>query len=134
MKNYWDSSALVAVCQDEEVADRFWAAEGVTRSHSFAEVFSTLTGGRLGFRVDAEKSAGLIRDLAANLSICDLKASELLVVLGEARAKGVRGGRVHDYLHAASAMKAECSRLVTYNLSDFVELYDELEVLEPEDL
>jgi len=134
MSLYWDSSALVAACQDSNVRGIFQRARRVTRSHTFAEIFSTLTGGRLGFRVDADEVAGIIEELSENLIIQDLKSSQVKCALAEARSKGVRGGRVHDFLHATAAVQAKCDHVVTYNLSDFEGLYDGLEVIEPEDL
>ncbi len=133
MRDYWDSSALVAACQDEEVAECFWRAKRVTRTHAFAEIFSTLTGGRLGFRVDADEAADLIENLSRNLEIKDLSPEKTLAALAEARQRGVRGGRTHDLLHAVTAVAASCDRVVTYNLSDFVDLCEELEVLVPEE-
>ena len=50
MKRYWDSSALVDALHDEDVRRVTQHPEQFTRPHTLTEVFSTLTGGRLGFR------------------------------------------------------------------------------------
>lgn len=131
MKSYWDSSALVAACQDEGVRDRLDAEGGFTRLHGFAEVFSTLTGGRLGFRVNATDAVQLISELREGLHEVELSSEDLLAALGDAESKGVRGGRVHDFLHAVAAVKAGCERIWTLNGSDFGGLYKKLKVEEP---
>ena len=131
MRGYWDSSALVIACQDGSVRDRMENEGGVTRVHAFSEVFSTLTGGRLGFRVDPEDAATLIGEIQASLEVVELDVEELQAALGRAKSKGVRGGRVHDYLHAVAAVKSKCDRVWTLNISDFEGLFDGLEILEP---
>jgi predicted nucleic acid-binding protein len=131
VKNYWDSSALVAAVLDRAIRDRLDEEGGVTRTHTFAELFSTLTGSRLGFRVDSDDAAGLIRELSRTLIIIDLNIEEMARALDEAKAKGVRGGRVHDYLHAAAAVKTGCEVLLTLNDSDFDGLFEELAVEAP---
>ena len=50
MKVYWDSSALVAATMEVEVRQRLLEPDQFSRKHALAEVFSTLTGSRLGFR------------------------------------------------------------------------------------
>lgn len=132
MKSYWDSSALIGALQVDATRELLEKSEAVTRSHAFAEVFSTLTGGRLGFRVDGVEAADLLDELAAHLVICDLDGGEVLASLREAKSRGVRGGRVHDYLHAMAAVKAQCDCVYTYNLSDFRGLVESLEIIEPD--
>jgi predicted nucleic acid-binding protein len=126
MRTYWDSSALVAATMDWGIREKLREAEQFTRTHSFAEVFSTLTGGRLGFRIDAADAAEVIGDLASDLEVTDLTVDETFAALREARNKGVRGGRTHDYLHAAAAVTAGCERIRTLNTSDFEDLFEEL--------
>jgi predicted nucleic acid-binding protein len=49
----------------------------------------------------------------------DLDAAQVLEALKSARAKGVRGGRVHDYLHAVAAEKHQATKIVTVDRNDF---------------
>jgi len=123
MRTYWDSSALVAATMDPGIREKLREGDQFTRTHSFAEVFSTLTGGRLGFRVDADDAAEVIEDLATDLVVTDLTPTETFAALHEARDKGVRGGRTHDYLHAVAAVNAGCERIRTLNTSDFEDLF-----------
>jgi predicted nucleic acid-binding protein len=122
MKRYWDASGLVEALHDESVRLKVTKDSAVTRSHSFSEVFSTLTGGRLGFRYAPDDAAGIISSLAEDLEVVDLSLEESLAALSRAGRVGVRGGRVHDFLHAEAARKAGVERLVTLNTSDFVGL------------
>jgi predicted nucleic acid-binding protein len=51
-----------------------------------------------------------------------LSVEESLAALVQAGKVGVRGGRVHDFLHAMAARKACVEKLVTLNKSDFAGL------------
>ncbi|HEV7924555.1 MAG TPA: hypothetical protein VGR14_04325 [Verrucomicrobiae bacterium] len=87
-----------------------------------AEVFSTLTGGQLAFRLDADAAAQAIASLAMDLEFHDPTAPDILTALKAARKKGVRGGRVHDYLHALAAEKSAAQKLLTLDKNDFKDL------------
>jgi hypothetical protein len=129
MKTYWDSSALVEAANDERVRQRLIASGGVTRTHSLAEVFSTLTGGKMGNRVAAEEAARTVAQLAGELDFCDLTAPEILRALAQAESKGVRGGRVHDYLHAVAAHKGNSGLLLTADKHGFDGLFPSVELV-----
>lgn len=100
-------------------------------SDALVEAFSTLTGGRLGFQYLAEDAAALIRELSARMNFVELNSAETLAALDAAQKKGVRGGRVHDWLHARAAHKAKVTELVTDNFSDFVGLEDGFTIAAP---
>lgn len=119
-KTYWDSSALVEATTDLDLRLRVKAERPQTRHHSLAEIFSALTGGgNLGIRVDANEAAASLGDLARDLEFVELSADEVLKALQTARAKGVRGGRVHDYLHAIAAEKVNATEIITADENDF---------------
>jgi predicted nucleic acid-binding protein len=122
MSAYWDSSALIEACNSPSLRARLHGERGLTRSHALAEVFSTFTGGNLAFRLDADGAARTIASLAADLDFHDLTAAEVLQALKEARKRGVRGGRVHDYLHAVAAEKSGAIKLLTLDQNDFNDL------------
>ena len=89
-------------------------------SHGCVEVFSILTGGRLGVRVrasEAEKLLGLLFDEL--ISPTALSQREMMKAFSCAESRGVRGGAVYDYLHLVAARKAKAEELVTLNLRDF---------------
>lgn len=71
MKRYWDTSALVDALHDFRIEALALEPEQWTRPHSLAEAFSTLTGGRLGFRYLPSDAAALLRELTAGFSFMD---------------------------------------------------------------
>ena len=58
-------------------------------------------------------------------------SSALIEALAQAKEKGVRGGRVYDYIHASVAVNASCRRVYTLNQRDFEGLFDSLEIIGP---
>lgn len=131
-KDYWDSSAVIAATSDLAIRCLLEAPPAkLTRPHTLAEVFSTITGGRLGFRVDPEDAHIIINEIAQYLEFISLTSQEIMLALANARKKGVRGGRVHDYLHAVAAVKGGCTGLLTLNINDFKGLFEQLELSEP---
>jgi predicted nucleic acid-binding protein len=122
MSAYWDSSALIEACNSASLRARLHQERGLTRTHSLAEVFSTLTGGNLAFRLDADGASRTLASLISDLDFQGLTAEEVLQALKEARKRGVRGGRVHDYLHAVAAEKSGAAKLLTLDKNDFNDL------------
>jgi predicted nucleic acid-binding protein len=128
MKAYWDSSALVQASSDLALRRRLNTERGLTRTHALAESFSALTGGNLSIRLDADAAARTVESLAHDLDFVDLTPQETLKALKEARRRGVRGGRVHDFLHAIAAQKSGATHLLTVDENDFESLTDTLKV------
>ena len=85
----------------------------------------------MGFRVESDDAAALVRELGGALEVIELTYEDLARALDEARGKGVRGGRVHDYLHAVAAVKAGCGTVLTLNNSDFEGLFEDLVIAVP---
>jgi hypothetical protein len=129
MKTYWDSSALVEAAADEKVRRRLIAGGGITRTHSLSEVFSTLTKGQAGDHLAANMAAQVVAQLAGELDFCDLTVPETLRALSQAEAKGVRGGRVHDYLHAVAAHKGKAGLLLAADKHGFDGLFPTVELI-----
>jgi hypothetical protein len=128
---YWDTSALILALEDAKVRQSLAGADSVTRPHTLAELFSTLTGGRLNYQCTPDQAWELIENLIADLSLVDLTAREMRQALSEAGHHGVRGGRVHDYLHARTAGKCKAVCLMTLNLSDFEGLCPGIQLTAP---
>ena len=98
----------------------------IVNAHAFLETFSTLTGGKLGVRVDADLAAQLLTEtVLPRVRVVETGITELLAALQLARKQGVRGGGVYDYMHLIAARKAKVDTLYTINLSDFRQLYRE---------
>ncbi len=121
-KTYWDSSAVVKAVEEPSARRRLKESHAVTRLHTLAECFSTLTGSRLAYWYAPKDAAKLLAEIVADFEFVDLTLAEILEGLKKAQAKAVRGGRVHDWLHAVAARKAGCTILVTLNTSDFTGL------------
>lgn len=119
MKAYWDSSALVQSLAEPGLQLRLKKERGFARPHALAETFSALTGNPQT-RIDANDAFQFIASLARSLDFIELSAHETLHVLKTARQKGVRGGRVHDYLHAVAAEKSGAGKILTLDKNDFV--------------
>ena len=122
MKAYWDSSALVQATSDTNLRTRLRNERGVTRTHALSETFSVLTGGNLALRLEADAATRVIDNLAADLDFADLTSAEVLAAFKRARRLGVRGGRVHDFLHAVAADKSGLAELLTLDRNDFAGL------------
>ncbi|HZV33447.1 MAG TPA: PIN domain-containing protein [Verrucomicrobiae bacterium] len=122
MKAYWDASALVETHLDQELHDRLKNEGAITRTHSLTEIFSTLTGGRFLLRVSPDQAASSIEKLVEYLEFVDLTGKEIVEALKKARQMGVRGGRVHDYIHAIAAEKSGAKKLLTLDKNDFTGL------------
>ena len=124
-----DSSVLVASLtpddKDYTACDALLSQTGNwISSHALNETFATLTGGRLGLRVDAEVAAMMIREsIVPSVSFVDLSVDEIVEAQRSARQKGVRGGSVYDYMHLLAARKAGAESLYTLNLGDFRHLH-----------
>jgi predicted nucleic acid-binding protein len=121
MKSYWDASALVQALADSSLQSRLKREGGFTRPHALAETFSTLTGNPFT-RIDADTVAEFLADLASDLEFVEITGEEVLKALKTARQKGVRGGRVHDYLHAVAAEKSGAKKILTLDKNDFAGL------------
>jgi predicted nucleic acid-binding protein len=119
MKAYWDSSAIIEAWNNPQLRARLHKERGVTRPHTLCEVFSAFTGGNLSIRMDADDAAATISNLAKDLDFVDLTAQEVLTSLQKAKKLGVRGGRVHDYMHAVAADTSGAQNLITLDINDF---------------
>jgi hypothetical protein len=103
---------------DPTLRARLKSERGFTRTHTLGEAFSALTGNPQ-VRFDADWSAQTIEQLIRDLDFVDLSAPEVVAALKQAKRKGVRGGHVHDLLHAAAADKSGAQDLLTIDVNDF---------------
>ncbi len=135
MSAYWDSSALLNAIVSQEVAGRIEPGD-ISRSHAFCELFSILTGrglpaksGRVVF--SNSEAARMIEQLARKLTLRDLTGPETLSALREAKSLGVQGARVHDLMHARSAVLAGVDKVLTRNIADFSGLTAQIPIEAP---
>lgn len=102
--------------------------------HALVETFSTLTGGRLGFRMSADAIARLIREsILPWVRTTELDDAELIEAMSVSQNRGVRGGAIYDFLHLCAARKVSATRLYTKNVNDFKSLHrpGDPEILHP---
>lgn len=88
--------------------------------HAIAEVFSILTGGARTPRIDADIATQLLREsVLPFVKSIALTERDIMSALADAKARGVRGGAVYDYLHLVAAKKAGVDAVATLNLRHF---------------
>ncbi|HEX3800981.1 MAG TPA: hypothetical protein VH413_19975 [Verrucomicrobiae bacterium] len=121
MKAYWDSSALITAVRDDATRDRLQFERGFSRRHALAEMFSALTG-KAHLKLDASKAALLVKEIAADLDFIDLSTADILRAMADAQRLGVRGGGIHDLLHARAALKSGAAEFLTMDKNDFLHL------------
>jgi predicted nucleic acid-binding protein len=134
MKRYWDTSALVNALHDLKLEAKVLEPDQWTRPHTLSEAFSTLTGGRLGFKYTPDDAAALLKNLTNGMHFVELDKKDTLAALASAQKQGIRGGRVHDWMHARAATKAGAAILVTDNGSDFAGMEDGYKLASSADL
>ena len=123
-----DSSVLIAALAPDEARHAesltlLRPGSNVVYAHAILETFSTLTGGRLGIKVDADLAAQLLKEtILPRVHVVELGIAELMTALKQARRHGVRGGAVYDFMHLVAARKAGADILYTINFSDFQHL------------
>lgn len=131
MTLYLDSSVLVSSLlpddPDYAACDALMGQPGNwTSPHALNETFATLTGGRLGTRIDANVAARMIREsIRPCVQFVELTVDEILDAQAVARQQGVRGGGVYDYMHLTAARKIKADKVITINLTDFQHLHRE---------
>ncbi len=120
-----DSSVLIAALAPDEPKHAeslalLMQGGNAVYAHAILETFSTLTGGRLGVKVDADLATKLLNEtILPRVAVVELGAAELVAALQQARLRGVRGGAVYDFMHLVAARKAGAEILYTINFSDF---------------
>ncbi|HEV2391069.1 MAG TPA: PIN domain-containing protein [Verrucomicrobiae bacterium] len=131
MRRYWDSSALLDAFFESRIESLVREPDQWTRPHTLAEMFSALTGGRLGGQFHPADASAIVRELTETMNFVELDAKEVQAALDSADKHGVRGGNVHDWMHATAAKKAGAIVLLTDNSTDFQNLADGFAVEAP---
>src|SRR6185369_6810332 len=93
-----DSSILVAALVESEpdhgACSRLLDRGGLSAyAHGLTEVFSSLTGGRSGYRLPAGEVAELVEGgILPYVEPVTLSTSEMLAAMRDSQSRGVRGG------------------------------------------
>jgi hypothetical protein len=129
LKTYWDTSAVINAAVSTRVMDRLDSGEHVTRLHTLAEFFSTMTGRGVLVRddqgnvarvvFDPNDCASWLRKFAGKVQFDDLDKAELLNALDKAQSRSVQGTNVYDYWHVLVSAKAKADEILTRNTSHF---------------
>ena len=133
MKEFFDSSSLLAaMIEDEPGHETALAAlastrDGYASTHSLAECFATLTGGRMTSRLTPAIAAELVEvNVAKRLTLVSLTQAEIAAALRTAASVGARGGAIYDVLLLAVARKCRADRIHTLNHRHFAAFAPEL--------
>lgn len=137
MKVYLDTNVVVARMVSGHVhqlnADsllrqievRRWTP--VIAAHGLAEMYSVLTRTPFKPRVTPAEAWHLIeQNVLPRFEIESLSRSDYGRVIQECAAQGWSGGRVFDVLHVATARKARCERIYTFDVAHFRQLAPDL--------
>lgn len=73
----------------------------------------------------------MIKDLASDLTFVELTADETTNAIEKASDQGVRGGRIHDLMHALAAKKWRADVLLTLDAKGFFTLKVPVKISEP---
>ena len=113
-------------------ANRLPEIAGVTRTHTLAELFSTLSGRGIDTikadgtilhkRLSMRLATRVVLEIFPRLTFVDLSPQEALAVIQRAKDSSAQGGRIHDLMHAAAADKANADELWTADTNDFAGL------------
>jgi predicted nucleic acid-binding protein len=125
LRTYFDSSVLVAAFVEEEerherAADALLKPGGFTSTHALAEVYGTLTSGRMPVQLTPAEAIELIEEnVLARLETLELSLSDYRSALKSAEVVGARGGAIYDVLHLQAARRGEAKRILTVNVRHF---------------
>ena len=124
-----DTSALVAAVSSwHEHHDRTCAEierrkgsneELVLAAHSLAETYAVLTRLPAPHRLRADDAIALIERNWKDTPIAQLTGLEMWNALHEAQRRTLIGGQMYDVLIAQSALKAEASTIITWNVRHY---------------
>lgn len=126
MRTYFDSSVLVAAfVEDEEhhecaMEALVKARAGFTCTHALAEVFGTLTGGRVNLQLTPGTAWDIIeQNIIDRLEIVELSLADYRQAVVDSQRVGARGGAIFDLLHLQAARRGKARKLYTLNVRHF---------------
>jgi predicted nucleic acid-binding protein len=126
VRDFFDSSSLLAaMIEDESGHEKALAAlsstrDGYASTHSLAECFAILTGGRITSRLTPAIAAEMVEfNVAKRLTLVSLTQAEIAAALKTAASVGARGGAIYDVLLLGAARKCGADRIHTLNHRHF---------------
>jgi predicted nucleic acid-binding protein len=130
VKSFFDTSVLVAACLEKhEHHERshalFISANRRTAccaAHSLAELYATLTRLPGQNRMSADQALLFMDSVEERFEIVSLDAKDYRAAIRQAATAGVIGGTVYDALLGWCALKANVTRIYTWDVGDFQRL------------
>jgi predicted nucleic acid-binding protein len=126
VRDFFDSSSLLAaMIEDESGHAKALAAlsstrDGYASTHSLAECFATLTGGRITSRLTPAIAAEMVEvNVAKRLTLVSLTQAEIAAALKTSASVGAICGAIYDVLLLAAARKCGADRIHTLNHRHF---------------
>jgi predicted nucleic acid-binding protein len=124
---YFDTSVLVSALvqgerQHAECLHEFTTIyQRVTSAHSIAELFATLTSGRLPVQFTPGQAIESIRaNIFGAFEIVPLTSADYMDAAVASSKVGARGGAFYDVLHLQAAKISKCDQILTLNLRHFL--------------
>ena len=94
--------------------------DGFTSTHTVAETFATLTGGRLGLQLSPHDAIEVLdANVIGRLRLVELTLRDYRRAMKDSQAVGARGGAIFDLLHLQSARREGATRILTINVRHF---------------
>jgi predicted nucleic acid-binding protein len=104
----------------ERAADALLRPDGFTSTHALAEVYGTLTSGRLPIQLTPAEAIELIEtNVLGRLETLELSLRDYRAALSSAKSAGARGGAVYDVLHLQAARRGGAKKILTINVRHF---------------
>ena len=126
MRTYFDSSALLAAFVEEEehhasaTAALLDAADSFTCNHALAEIYGTLTSGRLDIQLIPRQAREMIEaNVLDRLEVLELSVNDYRKAMVAGEAVGARGGAIFDMLHLQAARRGNARKIFTINVRHF---------------
>lgn len=105
--------------------------ELVLAAHSLAELYSVLTRLPWPRRLRGQDAITLIEGNWSDTPTVHLTARETWDAVRDAEQRGIRGGQMYDALIANSAIKAEASAILTWNVRNFAPFAEDVQIDSP---
>lgn len=88
-------------------------------AHTIAELHAVLTSSAYQGRLRDADVSDLVTQVERTFTVVGLTASDYFATIRDALARDIHGGSIYDALHLAAAMKADATRIYTWNVKHF---------------
>ena len=99
--------------------------------HALLEAYSVLTRMPLPLRIAPMEALRLLSETFGHLPVAGLSPQDGWSLIAEFAARGIYGGRIYDAAIARASRDAGADAILTFNVRDFENLVECLQVLSP---